>query len=410
MDVHGELSGGTLTRYWWASTHVAHFHKEDGSPPDWVGDGLTASEQEQFEVIRQQAQASDTESSGSDNEMVSVDPGKRACAKHIRATSADVHVPPPAPSVTPCPYAEKKQRSQSGVTSGRQMLLFTLLVLYGGWQQHVAGWTGGISVSDQSSVFVTIIMAVFLGVQEGLWESWIRVSTHTHASCADCEEHVPSQRRSRSRCLKYYANTLQTDTVRFCMDCTEFRAESHTDLRHGIASFSKYKTGTTVKFLVAVSPTGTIVFVSYGYPWGVTDRQLTDASGLMKYLESGDVVLADRGFLIAQRLAGCEAHLLVAHTRFDKADRFAPDQLLKRKSLSNVRIHVERAMVALKSFGYFDRTLRTKQKNLPFPCFYVASMLANFGRPLLTTQDQDGVQLPVEVRVGDECEIDLSVE
>lgn len=183
------------------------------------------------------------------------------------------------------------------------------------------------------------------------------------------------------------------------------------DLRQCIASYSKYKKGTTIMFLVAVSSSGAIVFVSYGYPGRITDPQITEASGLTKCLRSGDAVLADRGFLIAQLLADFEAHLLVTHTRFDKAERFTPDQLLKSKVLSNVRIHVERAMVALKAFGYFDRTLPTSQKNMVFPCLYVASMLANCGRPLINNEDQDRVQLPLGYAVlGEEVDLDVSVE
>ncbi len=138
-----------------------------------------------------------------------------------------------------------------------------------------------------------------------------------------------------------------------------------------------------------MSASGAITFVSYGYPGRVTDPQITEACGITSLLDAGDAVLADRGFLIAQLLADVKAHLMVAHTRFNKADRFTPDQLLKSKRLSNLRIHVERAMAALKSFGYFRRKLPTTQKNMVYPCLYVASALASFRRPLLNNEAQD---------------------
>ena len=158
-----------------------------------------------------------------------------------------------------------------------------------------------------------------------------------------------------------------------------------------------------MKFLVAVSSSGAIIFVSYGYPGRITDPQITEASGLTKLLSAGDAVLSDRGFLIAQLLADVKAHLLVAHTRFDKGDRFTEDQLLRSKALSNVRIHVERAMAALKRFGYFNKKMCSRDKNMVYPCMYVASQLANFGRPLLNKEDQDRISLPDGyVTLGDE--------
>jgi len=60
LDVYGELSDGTLTRYRWSSTHVALFHQEDGTPPEWVGEGLSAVEKKQLDSIRQRAHASDS--------------------------------------------------------------------------------------------------------------------------------------------------------------------------------------------------------------------------------------------------------------------------------------------------------------------------------------------------------------
>ena len=155
---------------------------------------------------------------------------------------------------------------------------------------------GGVPSGQESRVFTTMIMLMFWTFKR--------------------DQPFPSQRRCRSRCPQHYADVLGTGDVRVCLDCTEFSAEGHADLRQAIASFSKYKKGTTIKFLVAISASGAIVFVSYGYPGRITDPQITEACGIAELLSQGDAVLADRGFLIAQLLADVKAHLLVSHTRF----------------------------------------------------------------------------------------------
>jgi hypothetical protein len=50
-----------------------------------------------------------------------------------------------------------------------------------------------------------------------------------------------------------------------------------------------------MKYLIGVAPSGLIIFLSKAYGGRVTDCQLTADSGLLKLLEPGDVVLADKG-------------------------------------------------------------------------------------------------------------------
>jgi len=50
-----------------------------------------------------------------------------------------------------------------------------------------------------------------------------------------------------------------------------------------------------VKFLIGISPQGSITFISKGWGGCVSDHYLTENSGILEKL-SGDIVLADRGF------------------------------------------------------------------------------------------------------------------
>ena len=54
---------------------------------------------------------------------------------------------------------------------------------------------------------------------------------------------------------------------------------------------------------MAISPTGAVTFVSKCWGGRVSDKHLTAHSGFLDHLKYGDLVLADRGFDIAEDLA-----------------------------------------------------------------------------------------------------------
>ena len=67
-------------------------------------------------------------------------------------------------------------------------------------------------------------------------------------------------------------------------------------------TFSNYKNDNTFKALIGISPDGTITFVSSLFLGSVSDKALTRQSGIFDLLESGDSVMADRGFDIEEDL------------------------------------------------------------------------------------------------------------
>ncbi|XP_035252910.1 uncharacterized protein LOC118216022 [Anguilla anguilla] len=84
--------------------------------------------------------------------------------------------------------------------------------------------------------------------------------------------------------------------VRCIIDCTEVFIERPTSLQTRAITYSHYKSHNTVKFLVGISPTGAITFLSRVWGGRASDKVIIKNSGLIDLLEQGDHVMADRGF------------------------------------------------------------------------------------------------------------------
>ena len=63
-------------------------------------------------------------------------------------------------------------------------------------------------------------------------------------------------------------------------------------------SFSSYKNHYTVKFLIGITPHGSISFVSKAWGGKTSDKFLSENCRILKNILRGDLVLADRGFTI----------------------------------------------------------------------------------------------------------------
>ena len=103
-------------------------------------------------------------------------------------------------------------------------------------------------------------------------------------------KHLPS-------CFKSYKTCV------CIIDCTEIFIERPLNLEARAMTWSNYKHTNTIKYLIGISPAGAVTFLSHGWGGRVSDKIITIESGFLDFLENGDFVLADRGFLIEDELA-----------------------------------------------------------------------------------------------------------
>jgi len=83
------------------------------------------------------------------------------------------------------------------------------------------------------------------------------------------------------------------------LDCTEIKTDTtRVSMTTQKATFSSNKHYHTFKSLICVAPNGIVIFVSNLFPDSTSDKIITLKSGVLSQLEPGDLILADKGFLI----------------------------------------------------------------------------------------------------------------
>ena len=103
--------------------------------------------------------------------------------------------------------------------------------------------------------------------------------------------------------------------VRVILDCTEIRCEAPSSLTLQSETFSHYKNTNTFKGLIGIASCGVITLISKLisklYTGSISDREITQQSGILSLLQPGDACMADKGFVIDKMLSEVGATLIM---------------------------------------------------------------------------------------------------
>lgn len=91
------------------------------------------------------------------------------------------------------------------------------------------------------------------------------------------------------------------------IDCFEILIERPSNLLPKALSYSSYKHHNTVKYLIGITPQGTVCFISKGWGGRASDKLVTENSVLLSKLSPGQTTLADRGLDIVDSVGLCLA-------------------------------------------------------------------------------------------------------
>ena len=85
------------------------------------------------------------------------------------------------------------------------------------------------------------------------------------------------------------------------IDCFE-TIKHPTSLSARAQTLSNYKHHNATKFLIGITPQGSVAFISQGWGGRTSDVFITENCGLLSKLLPGDMILADKGFTIEDAL------------------------------------------------------------------------------------------------------------
>ena len=139
----------------------------------------------------------------------------------------------------------------------------------------------------------------------------------------------------------------QYGSCQIVIDCTDIEVAAPGLMSQQNAAYSSYHGMNSLKVLVGVAPNAVITFVSKLYPGSISGKAIAQESGLLNHLTSGDMILADKGFLIQDIVPqGVSVNILP----FLNNGTFTESEAKATKAIARCRIHVERANARLKDF------------------------------------------------------------
>ena len=169
--------------------------------------------------------------------------------------------------------------------------------------------------------------------------------------------------------------------TRVIIDCTEFLIERPSSCRSQSITFSNYKNHNTAKGLLGISPNGYPAFVSNLYAGRTSDKKITNDCGILKLLEPGDDLMADRGFDIENDLP-TGVTLNIPPFLNGKPQLSAEEEILTRK-IASVRVHVERAISRIKNYRILNQVIPISLSDDLDNIWTICSYLTMFLPPLI---------------------------
>lgn len=132
----------------------------------------------------------------------------------------------------------------------------------------------GMSISNSSRIFAKSVMILSKFLQQLIY--WPDIKNIRY--------HLPIPFRAR------YGKAVSV------IDCLEIQIEKPSNPVHQALTWSEYKKGNTIKYLISCTPDGLILFISKGYGGRASDVIILEDSGYVEHLQPGVAAMADRGF------------------------------------------------------------------------------------------------------------------
>ncbi|XP_076248200.1 uncharacterized protein LOC143188052 [Calliopsis andreniformis] len=200
------------------------------------------------------------------------------------------------------------------ILNGQNRLLLFLMKMKLRLSFGAIGCIFKVSKTSASNIFYEILETLYEKTKT--WIFW--------PSREAVKEIVPSAFKDHPNC-------------RAIIDCSELPCDTPPTVEQRIHMYSRYKSGFTVKFLIAISPSGMITFISKGYGGCITDGFITNDSGFISLVKHGDEIMADKEFPQI-KTALLERQCALVMPPFAMNPQFTAEEIFQGYSIASVRI------------------------------------------------------------------------
>ncbi|KAL2079099.1 hypothetical protein ACEWY4_024843 [Coilia grayii] len=203
-----------------------------------------------------------------------------------------------------------------------QKLVLVLMKLRHNFPEQDLAYRFGISQSTVSKTFISVTHVLYVKLKKLIF--WPRRDELWKSMPITFRQHFGSK-------------------VTVIIDCFEIFIEKPSSLTARSHTWSSYKHHNTIKYLIGITPQGSISFLSKAWGGRTTDKHITENSGLLELLTPGDLILADRGFNVQESVGlKCATIMTPSYTRGKL--QLSPLEVEATRKIAHVRIHVERVI------------------------------------------------------------------
>ncbi|XP_055336832.1 uncharacterized protein LOC129587227 isoform X2 [Paramacrobiotus metropolitanus] len=178
---------------------------------------------------------------------------------------------------------------------------------------------------DLSFEFLGVLFKIHCSTASKIFEMWIC----TMATVIRRINFFPSRQMVLADAPPEFLASGFAD-VRVLIDCFELFIEKPSHPGTHSYAYSSYKHHTTVKYLIGITPSARASFLSEGFMGSKSDEAILSDSQLLDLLESGDSIMADKGFRMAPKEANRGIELLTP-------DFLGPRTQLSAQEMTNRR-------------------------------------------------------------------------
>ncbi|XP_003441398.2 uncharacterized protein LOC100690178 [Oreochromis niloticus] len=220
------------------------------------------------------------------------------------------------------------------------------------------------STATVTNIFTTIVSALYDILYVGMLEKNIPSRAENQTSLPDCFQPFPN--------------------CRIVLDCTEVSVSSTESLGTQSHLYSQRKGRIILKALLGVAPNGVITFASNLYGGRASDKAITAECGVLRHLQPGDMVIADKDFTIQDILP---EGVSLNTPSFHVSGQFTQQEVNNNRLISCARAHVAHSIQRLKRFSILDLVPHHYRKNIN-KILKVCVCLTNLQTPVIHELDQ----------------------